>query len=53
MPFIVFIGVQVSALKPVNQKTCLLNVSAQRGCFNPHRGCSGVPDDDILTLDPS
>jgi hypothetical protein len=53
MPFIALVGVQVSALKPVNQQPCLLDVSAKRGCFNPHRGCRGVPAGDILTLDPS
>jgi hypothetical protein len=31
---------------------CLSDVSAQRGCFKPHRACSAIPAGDILAVDP-
>jgi hypothetical protein len=51
--FCALVAAQVAALQPVNENLCLLNVSAQRGCFNPHRACPAVPAGDILTLDPN
>jgi len=49
----VSVAVQVTALQPIDEKLCLLYVSAQRGCFHAtHRACPAVPAGDILAFHP-
>jgi hypothetical protein len=46
------VAAQVAALYPVDEDFCLLHVSAQRGCFHPHRASPAVPAGDILAFYP-
>jgi hypothetical protein len=43
------VATQAAALYPIDENLCLSDVSAQRGCFQPHRGCSAVRAGDILS----
>jgi hypothetical protein len=43
-------AVEVAAVEPIDENLCLSDVSAQRGCFQPHRACSAVPAGDILAF---
>jgi hypothetical protein len=48
--FGVHIAVRVTALKPINENPCLLDVAPQRGCFQRH--LPTAPVGDTLAFDP-